>query len=417
MASQSTQKGLKKQKRAQGRAGGQLQVLETLLDTIPSPVFYKDVKGVYTGCNKAFQEFVGRQAEEIIGKTVYDMGPKEIADKYYEKDQQLFRKPGKQEYEWKVQTSDGEVRHVVFNKATIVGAGGKIKGLIGVISDITARKRAEDALRESETRLRALLNASTETILLIDPDGFILCANDVLAKRLGMEVEDFVGKNVYDFLPREVGRRRKKQGAKVMRTGSAVRFEDEREGIWMDNTIYPVTDGGGQVLQLAIFSRDITRQKRAEAAIKKREAALKAKTSELGEVNSALRVLLDQRQRDRKDLEEKVVSNIKELALPYIDKLKKSRLDSKQMTLLKILDSNLKDIVSPFIHQLSSKYSSLTPMEIQVAQLVKEGRTTKEIAELMGSSRRTVESHREKIRIKLDLKNKKVNLRSYLSSM
>ena len=90
-----------------------------MLETISNPVFYKDARGRYIGLNKAFESFTGRSRSEIIGKTVYDMGPKEIADKYYEKDLELFEKPGKQRYEWKIQSSDGVLRDVIFDKATL----------------------------------------------------------------------------------------------------------------------------------------------------------------------------------------------------------------------------------------------------------------------------------------------------------
>ena len=108
-------------------------------------------------------------------------------------------------------------------------------------------------------------------------------------------------------------------------------------------------------------------------ALKEKGAVLKAKASELREINRALRVLMKQRNEDRKELEEKILSNVKTLVAPYIDKLKKSGLDSKQMTYLGILQSILNDIISPFVHTLSSQSSSLTPTEIQTAQLIKEG--------------------------------------------
>ena len=156
---------------------------------------------------------------------------------------------------------------------------------------------------------------------------------------------------------------------------------------------------------------------KAEEGLKGRHDALKAKNRELREVNASLRTLLQASNADKSEIGDKVMSNIKDLVAPYVDKLKRSRLDAKQMTYLRILQTNLNNILSPFVHRLSSKYSVLTPTEIQVAQLIKEGKTTREIGELLNSSRRTVESHRQSIRVKLGLKDTKANLRSHLSTI
>jgi DNA-binding NarL/FixJ family response regulator len=149
-----------------------------------------------------------------------------------------------------------------------------------------------------------------------------------------------------------------------------------------------------------------------------KHSALNVKTKELRELNRALRALLTQRDKDRRNLEERVLSNVKELVVPYIKKLRKDDiLGMQQKTYLRILQSNLNDIVSPFVHQLSLKYSALTPTEIQVAQFIREGKTAREIGAMLNSSRRTIESHRQSIRNKLGMKDTKANLRSYLLSM
>jgi len=165
------------------------------------------------------------------------------------------------------------------------------------------------------------------------------------------------------------------------------------------------------------LEKEASERKRAEDVLREREATFEILTSELEEVNSALRVLLKRMDEDKKTLEEKVSLNVKELVAPYVEKLKKSRLDAKQMAYLSILESNLEDIISPFVHMLSSKYSGFTPTEIQIASLVRDGKTTKEIAELLNSSDRTIECHRQNIRMKIRIKNKKANLRSFLLSM
>ncbi len=169
--------------------------------------------------------------------------------------------------------------------------------------------------------------------------------------------------------------------------------------------------------QVKRLEKRLATLKGVEEQLRDKHTALKAQTKELREVNRTLRALLRQGDKARRDLEERVLSNVKELVVPYLKKLGKNGLDTHQMTYLKILESNLNDIVSPFVHQLSSKYSALTPKEIQVAQLIREGKNTRDIGELLNSSKRTIESHRQSIRTKFGIKDTKANLRSYLLSM
>ncbi|MCJ7685376.1 MAG: LuxR C-terminal-related transcriptional regulator [Desulfobacteraceae bacterium] len=147
------------------------------------------------------------------------------------------------------------------------------------------------------------------------------------------------------------------------------------------------------------------------------EISLMVQSQHLEEVNTALKVLLKQREGDKKALEEVVVSNVRELINPYIEKLAKCRLGENQRTLLGILESNLNNIVSPFINNISSKILNFTPMEIKIANLVREGKTNKEIAGVLFLSVNTVLVHRHHIRTKLGIKNKKTNLRSHLLSL
>jgi DNA-binding CsgD family transcriptional regulator len=166
-----------------------------------------------------------------------------------------------------------------------------------------------------------------------------------------------------------------------------------------------------------MLEQEIEERKQIELALIERGKDLKNKTHELEEVNAALKVLLKHREKDKKDVEEKVVANVKKLVLPYAEKLNNSRLNDRQIVYLNIIKSNLEDIITPFLHQLSSKYSDLTPSEIQVAELVKEGKTTKEIAELLNSSTGTIDFHRNNLRKKLGLRNTKTNLRSFLLAL
>jgi len=132
-------------------------------------------------------------------------------------------------------------------------------------------------------------------------------------------------------------------------------------------------------------------------------------------VNAALKVLLRQLEEDRRELEARLVSNIREMVLPYIYRAQKDKLDLRHRTYLDIVATNLNEIMSPFPNTI--KQLNFTPREIEVASLIKEGRTTKEIAEFLGIATCAVDSHRNSIRNKLGLNNKKTNLRSHLLSL
>jgi DNA-binding CsgD family transcriptional regulator/PAS domain-containing protein len=174
---------------------------------------------------------------------------------------------------------------------------------------------------------------------------------------------------------------------------------------------------GFQPVRVVVSHEDVTPLKLAEEALRERELELELQTQKLEETNTALRVLLNAREEDKRVLEEKVLANVKQLITPYLEDLGHSGLNARQKAYLEIVESNLNDIISPFLQQLSSKYLNLTPREIQVATLVKEGKVTKEIAGILNLSTNAVDFHRKNIRKKLGLSNKKANLRTHLLSL
>jgi DNA-binding NarL/FixJ family response regulator len=158
-------------------------------------------------------------------------------------------------------------------------------------------------------------------------------------------------------------------------------------------------------------------RKMAEEALKKREEALEMKSRHLEEANTALKVLLRHREEDKETLEEQVLVNVRKLVLPHLENLKHLNLNEKQSNQLKIAEENLRNIVSPFIHNLTSRYLELTPREIQVANLIKEGKTTKEMTDILNISATAVDFHRKNLRSKFGIKNTKTNLMAFLSSL
>lgn len=147
-------------KRAEEALREQYAFLQLLMDTIPSPIFHKDSKGIYQGCNKAFEAFLGLSKEEIVGKSVFDVAPPDLARKYQEMDDVLFAKPSTQIYESSVKYADGTRHVVIFNKASYLNSDGAVAGLVGVMVDITDRREMEESLRMDEARIEALFHLS-----------------------------------------------------------------------------------------------------------------------------------------------------------------------------------------------------------------------------------------------------------------
>ena len=169
--------------------------------------------------------------------------------------------------------------------------------------------------------------------------------------------------------------------------------------------------------RVIISHEDITPIKLAEQALKENQQLLEDKNQSLNESNIALKVLIRQREQDKAEMEKKFMANIKTLVLPYVNKLKKARLNQKDRALVRIVDDHINDIVSPLLQNLNNAGIMLTPQEIQVASLVKDGKTTSEIADILYISETTVNFHRKNLRKKLGLNNRRANLRSFLLSM
>jgi DNA-binding CsgD family transcriptional regulator len=225
-----------------------------------------------------------------------------------------------------------------------------------------------------------------------------------------------------DIWPTELAEKYREDDKRVIECGRRKQVEEPLVGKdgrerWIETIKTPIYNDNGEIIGTAGIARDITRRKRAENELKNRERELEAKSRNLEEVNIALKVLLKRREEDKTELEEKVLANVTELVTPYIEKLKRTRTDIDQMAYINIIETHLDDIISPFLRNLTSKYPNLTPREIQITNLIKEGKTTKEIAEILNSSSGAIDFHRNNIRNKLGLINKNANLRSYLLSL
>jgi PAS domain S-box-containing protein len=357
--------------------------------------------------------------DELIGTSVYDIYA------YPEERDEFLRIIGKTgvvtDYEIAMKDRDGRILMVSLYSRLVFDENGIPIKILGSLRDITKRKFAEEALRESEIKYRSIFETTAAATMIIEEDTKISLVNNAFEKLSGISKKDMEGKRswtefvVHDDLPKmqEYHRARRIDPNDAPRNYE-FQFVDKDGNIkdaFMTIAIIPETK------KSVASILDITERKRSERALKKREKELEVKSRNLEELNTALKVLLKQREVDKEELAERTLSNVKHLVLPYIEKLKKGSLEAKDEAYIGIVESNLKEIVSPFSQRLSSKFMTLTPKELQVAYLIKEGRTTKEIAELLNASPGTIDFHRNNIRNKLNLKNKRANLRSYLLTL
>lgn len=295
---------------------------------------------------------------------------------------------------------------------------GRIEAAIEMVEDMTERYKLQEQIRESEKRYRTIFETTASGTMIIEQDTTVSLVNRAFEEKIGYSRKDVEGKKRWtEFIPAEdVEQIKKYHDARRTDPGSVpenyeARFLDS-DGNIRDVLVTAAMIPGTKTSIASLL--DITERKNAERAVKEREQELEAKSRMLEEVNTALRVLLKQRDEDKKELEKKLLTNVKELVMPYVEKLKRTSRTPEQITCLGILETNLNDIISPFLKNITLRHSDLTPREIQIANLIKNGKTTKDIAELLNVSTRAIEFHRDNIRIKLKLKNKKTNLRSYL---
>jgi DNA-binding CsgD family transcriptional regulator len=210
-----------------------------------------------------------------------------------------------------------------------------------------------------------------------------------------------------------------KRAFETNRFNEEFRTYNEKKGEW--RWVQAISTGGvnkkGWNRYVNGILIDITERKVSEEALKSKEKELETKASKLEDINTALNVLLEKRKVDQIELEEKIVLNVENLIKPYMDKLRQGNFDERKKNILNIIQTNLNEIISPFTRNLSSIHYNLTPKEIQIANFIRQGITNKEIAEILFLSVKTVEFHRDNIRKKLGIKNKKINLTSYLLSI
>jgi len=445
--------------------------LADIIDFLPDATFVIDLSGKVIAWNRAVEEITGVKAEDILGKgnyeyamAFYGIRRPMLVDMVFEflgdleKKYNFIKKEGDVFFA-EADVPAGGVQRALWGKARpLYDENGNIVGAIESVRDITElkktrdelamrvrertaelerangalqkeiseRKRAEAVLKESEEKYRHFFRTSRDFTFVTSREGKIIDMNDAALELFGYDsLEELRQLQVPDLYvnPQE----REELYNEVVECGYTKEYPADlrrKDGSIRHTLVTAVGqyDENGGLTGLQGTIRDITEQKRNEEELKKyrnklevlvaeRTRELEDKTKNLEEINVTLNVLLQKRDEDKKILEENLVANIGSLVLPYLEQLKKNNLDMQQQFCLNTIEKNLDEIVSPLLKNIQQ--FNLTPREIQIAYLIKDGKTTKEIATVLGIVEGSIATHRKNIRKKLGM-DRTSNLQSQL---
>jgi DNA-binding CsgD family transcriptional regulator len=276
---------------------------------------------------------------------------------------------------------------------------------------------------------KVILNSLLIHVAVLDEHGFILETNTAwqsFARENGMTGSvDCVGQNYLHICDRSNDS--EGEGSTV---GSAIRrvingdlpeyssnypCHSPTQQRWYTLKVLPYRSEGER--RVIITHDEITTMILIQEKLRAKEEQLRQEAEKLEEINIAMKVLLDHRNRDLHELENRFLANIRELVLPYLERMKIGRLQQREKALITIIEEHLHDISSPFLNRLSALHLLLTPQELEVSLLVRQGKSSQEISDILNISVATVSFHRKKLRKKLGLDDRSQNLRTYLLSL
>lgn len=382
-----------------------------LAELLPHGVFETDTDGRITYANRSAVEMIGATPGDVQkGITVADTVVPADLKRAMRGFRRILAGEKVEMGEYTSLRRDGTTFPSLILANPII-RGHACVGIRGVIVDNTAQRRMMANLEESETRYRTLFDSTGAATMVIEEDMGISLANQEFYRLSGYSPEEPLK---WPFLihPEErermidyhIGRRKDPSAAPRNYEFRAIRADGEIRNCFLTVSMIPGTKRS--VCSIV----DIT-------DLKQVEEELRIKTSSLEDANTALRVLLKNMGEERAGFEKNIMANLKELVFPFIEKLKTKKLSAEQKDLVALIENYLGEVVSPFLRTVSSRFSNLTPREIEIISLIKEGRSTKEISKILNTAQRTIDFHRNNIRKKMGISSKKTNLRTFIMTL
>lgn len=411
-----------------------------LYDFAPVGYFTFDELSQIQNANLTGATLLASLRSKLIGRKFTSFVAPDSQDEFYLHRRKVLESNVNQTCELKLEKQDGANFYAKLDSVSIENGVENKEHIRTVLTDISNEKHAYELVQDSEKKLRQIFNQMVSAYALTEvifsesgkpSDYKYLEVNRAFEEYTGKQRRQVIGKTLLEVFP-ETEQHWIQSFGEVALTGNPGQIENYHRGL---DKYFFVSSFRPRLGQVTFTFIDITERVRLEEAmqvayadLEKKVAArtadlnrankkLKLRTMSLSESNTALKVLLKQREADKSELEEKVFLNIRELILPYLEKIKNGNIGPQESTYINIIESNIKDIISPFVRNFFLRMYRLSPTEIQVLNLIKQGKTTKEIAGSMNVATSTIDYHRHNIRKKIGINNRKVNLTSYLKSI
>lgn len=418
-----------------------------LADSVTDAIWVLDaeyLKVVYIA--PSVERLLGYTPDEVTGLPLSEFMPADSLERVHfvireEIENLLVRMATPRTLELKLYHKNGGIVWTEVPSRFIRDSEDSVIGIIGVARDCTERVNALEALRISEGRYRTVLEHIEEGYCETDLAGNFMFTNHSACELVGYTESEMLSSNFKNVLDHENTMRVFSAFSNVFQTGEPFKGLDfeviKKDGsrCQLEISVTLIKDQNNNPVGFRGIGRDISARKQAELKLKKAyedldqrvmertselariNRILESKTTSLEEANIALRVLLKKKDENRQEIEKYMVFNVMEAVSPMLKKIKAAGLTERQHAYFEMIETQLEKITSPFSQSLSMQYRKLTPAEIQIANLIKHGKSTKEIAELSNLSASTIDFHRKNIRKKFNIDNRNVNLRAYLLTL
>lgn len=405
----------------QKRYEEELRFQAQLLDSVRESVVATDLDGTVLYWGHGAEELYGYTPDEVLGRNITFIVDDEGSDEE-ESRMAMVIEEGTWRGSYIQRKKDGTHFWADTCISLVSDSDGNPIGYIGIDRDITPHRKDRQALQASEERFRRAFENAGIGMAQIAVNGRFIRVNQALADLLGYTIGELIQYSleeithiddrdqVLNLLVELIKGERQSNQIEIR-----LRHRSEQV-LHITISATRINNSSGEPLYFIAQLQDVTTSKKLQAQLKNANERLQMEQIALKDKNIALKEVINQIDREKKDISLRIQSNVEKMILPIINKLQNQG-DDVIRECVGLLKRNLEDLTDPFINKVETQFRKLTPREVQICDMIRNGMTSKEIASMLNTSEETVRTQRKMIRRKLGIANNKINLRSYLQTI